>query len=379
MTKKYPGIKRSTRRLVYGFLRQQPQATRNDVAAALTLSIPTVSKYLAHLTETGLAEEKSKLTPGEVGGRAPSTYAAIADARIAIGVSITRRSITTVAVNLHGTLLASHRFPMAFERSDKHAKAVGEQVRKLISEAEIEEEALLGIGIAMPGLVDPATETVVYGRVIDNEGFTAEHFRPHLPADAVILHDSYAGGLAEAWAWGNLDNAFHISLNESVGGAVIFRNEVFRLEDGYPGEVGHITVDPGGERCYCGMTGCVETVCSSTKLLDAGVTTMEEFFAILERDTKAAKAWDTYTDFLAITIRNVRALFGGEVILGGEVGAHMGSYLRDVWVKVEDMALFGEHVKDYIKLSKQERHPVAAGAALHFIQEFLQDPGPQED
>lgn len=376
MTKKYPGIKRATRQEVYGFLRNQQHATRNDIAGALGLSIPTVSKYLGHLTNTGLAVEKSKLTPGEEGGRAPSTYASVPNARIAIGVSITRRSVTSVAVNLQGEVLEGHRISLPFERSDAHARKVGDEVAALIEKARIPQEVLLGIGIAMPGLVDPATGTVVYGRVVDNEGFTSDHYSPYLPVNAHIIHDSYAGALAESWAWGSLQNAFHISLNESVGGAIIYQNEVFRQEGGYPGEVGHVTAVPDGEECYCGQRGCVETVCTSTKLTSKDCPSVEEFFARLDANSEGNAAWKTYTEYLAQTIRNVRALFGGLVILGGEVGSAMGKHISDVHSKIDERTLFGELAADYVKLSKQGRHPVAAGAALHFIQEFLQDPGP---
>jgi glucokinase len=49
-----------------------------------------------------------------------------------------------------------------------------------------------------------------------------------------------------------------ITLGTGVGGGVISDGRVIRGAAGYGGEVGHITVDPGGPRCRCGNRGCLE-------------------------------------------------------------------------------------------------------------------------
>lgn len=361
---------------MYDYLRRHSHSTRADISTALGLSIPTVSKYLTHLIETGLAEQKTKLRPGEDGGRAPAAYASVPDARIALGVSVTKRHITAVATNLNGDTVHSVRVRHPYSRTDEHARYVGKLCSDLVATCDIDPAHLLGIGIAMPGLVDRASNAVVYGRVIDNEGMTSAHFQRFLDAKATILHDSYAAGLAESWRWDHLNNAFYITLSGSVGGAVIFNNEIFTVNGGYPGEIGHLLLVPNGTRCYCGRYGCMDTVCNTSVLIGDTEDSIEQFFAELSTNLRFQSRWQSYTDHLARAIHSVRALFGGTIILGGEVGTFIGDHLGDVLSKVDQLALFGERAHDYVVPARQKNNSVATGAALSHIQKFLKDPGP---
>jgi len=58
----------------------------------------------------------------------------------------------------------------------------------------------------------------------------------------------------------------YIVVGTGVGAAVIMDGQVRRGPHNSAGEVGHITIDPAGDRCLCGSVGCVETFCSGPSL-----------------------------------------------------------------------------------------------------------------
>ena len=66
-----------------------------------------------------------------------------------------------------------------------------------------------------------------------------------------------------------LRDFIYISGELGVGAGIIVGGELFRGARGFGGELGHVTVDPGGDVCACGNRGCVETRVALGALLRA--------------------------------------------------------------------------------------------------------------
>ncbi len=53
-----------------------------------------------------------------------------------------------------------------------------------------------------------------------------------------------------------------MTLSTGIGGGIITGNgSVYRGADSYAGEIGHLTIRPGGPECLCGARGCFERLC----------------------------------------------------------------------------------------------------------------------
>lgn len=59
-------------------------------------------------------------------------------------------------------------------------------------------------------------------------------------------------------------NLVGLTLGTGVGGAIVLEGALWRGERGMAGELGHMTVDPGGPRCNCGNHGCLECYASAS-------------------------------------------------------------------------------------------------------------------
>lgn len=67
-----------------------------------------------------------------------------------------------------------------------------------------------------------------------------------------------------------LTDFLYVSGEIGVGAGIILDGELFRGARGWAGEIGHVTVEPGGALCRCGALGCLETVAGLEALQRTG-------------------------------------------------------------------------------------------------------------
>lgn len=365
-------IKTHNRREIYKFIREQDSASKQDLVIGLKLSLPTVTQNLQYLEEQGLIDTSQKIK--YTGGRNATAYTYIKTAKTAIGVYITPNHINAVAVDLSGNVVAKHRKRMKFNLQDEqYLKNIGTVVEEVKKNADIADRELLGVGIAVPSLVSDDGEKVTYGLTMNFSGATKAEIARYIPYPSRMFHDSFVAGYAEVWSDERIQNAFYISLNNSVGGAVVIEKEIYPGDNNKSGELGHMIVDPTSKkRCYCGRYGCFDTLCNAGVLDQYTDGNLEEFFYLLKSgDKTAAKLWDEYMDHLALAIHNIRMLFNSTVILGGYVGAYIEEHMPELCQRVDKWNAFGDRAQDYLIPCKYKVEATAAGAGIIFIDEFI--------
>ena len=79
----------------------------------------------------------------------------------------------------------------------------------------------------------------------------------------VMDNDANAGALGEALygAGRGCRPLFYLTLSTGIGGGLVSNDTVYRGADSYAGEIGHLTIRPGGPECLCGSRGCLERMC----------------------------------------------------------------------------------------------------------------------
>lgn len=80
---------------------------------------------------------------------------------------------------------------------------------------------------------------------------------------AVMDNDANVGALGEAvyGAGKGFSPLFYMTLSTGIGGGLVADGGIYRGADSYAGEIGHLTVRPGGPECLCGARGCLERMC----------------------------------------------------------------------------------------------------------------------
>ena len=362
-------IKRRNRSNIYRVILETPGISRQEIARALDLSLPTVLNNLTDLTEEGLVQKVGAL--GDTGGRKAYTYGIVPDARTAVGFDITRHHITAVLIDLNGEIMSRIRIRMDFQRTDEYMRRLGEIVGSLIAEAGVKKESVLGVGFGVPGLITEDNQKVFYGKILDFDDVTLGEFSRYISFDGALFNDADAAAYAEFHSHPDLENAFYVMLSNNVGGALIMNGQVWRGRNLCAAEIGHITLDPDGPRCYCGQKGCMDIYCAAT-VLDSGYDdSLEKFFGHLRQgEEKAVSIWNEYLDHLAKAINVLRLLLDCPIILGGYVGAYMNDYIEDLRERAEKLYSFQSPASEVL-CCQCRKEAIAAGAALRFITDYI--------
>uniref|UniRef100_UPI00061B14CA ROK family protein n=1 Tax=Mycobacterium sp. UM_Kg27 TaxID=1545693 RepID=UPI00061B14CA len=129
-------------------------------------------------------------------------------------------------------------------------------------------------------------------------------------------------------------------VSTGVGGGLVVDGAPLHGRTGNAGHVGHVVVDPDGERCRCGGRGCVETIASGPSMVrwalangwtpQASPADAKALAAAADAgDPVALRAFRRGTDALAVMITSVAAVCDLDlVVIGGGV-ARSGPLLFD--------------------------------------------------
>ncbi|NRB49622.1 MAG: ROK family protein [Saprospiraceae bacterium] len=127
----------------------------------------------------------------------------------------------------------------------------------------------IGIGLGAPscdeqaGVLEKAANFPFADRVP-----ILQFFQDHFGLPVYLTKDGNAATLGEAryGAGQYLENFVLITLGTGIGGGLFLNGQLVKGHNGWAGEFGHITVEPGGRACGCGRRGCLETYASATGL-----------------------------------------------------------------------------------------------------------------
>ena len=352
---------------IFSFFLNNQFVTKQDLASGLNLTLPTITKNIDYLSELGLIEISG--SRGQTGGRRAVTYSLCSDAKVALGLDITKHHVSCVVVDLNGKIVSFKRNRLVFEYTDSYFRKVWEILQKFIADSNIENEKILGVGIGIPALVKSDTRSIFYSRIMGFGEDTYDMFSRYIPYDIAMFNDAKAACFAEKWVNKDLQNTFYIMLSNNVGGAMIINGQVYSGNDFRAAEVGHITLVPQGRQCYCGQYGCVDPYLAATNLSQDDLA---GYFSNLEttKDEKVLDNWDRYLNYTASTINHVRVLLDCDVILGGYVGAYLEPYIDEIRKRILKISTFDTD-SDFVKLCSYKNESIAAGAALHFISQFI--------
>ena len=362
-------IRKNNRKMIYDYIYSHSKVSQNDIVSALRLSRPTVTANISELEEDGMICRDGQQDSDQIGRKA-IVYSVVPDYRIAIGVELTGRHVKIINVDLHGRKIDRVVHKVKYENNDTYYSKVCDLIMDFTGSRGITPDQVIGMGIAMQGLVSPDGNTVIYGEIMKCTGLSIDVFRERLPYKCTFIHDPEGAALSELWVSPELISAIYLSLSEHLGGALILDRNVVRGKSGHSATFEHIQFDPHGTKCYCGKTGCFETVLSMHALI--GEENEEKFFSMARKaDTPESEKWGSYLNILGSLIGAVHLVNDVDFILGG----HLAPYFTEEDLRVlYDVVRKGcpfEEPDDFIHISKMPSHNINVGAALPFIKEFL--------
>jgi len=260
----------------------------------------------------------------------------------------------TIALDLGGTrikigviegnaILASSMIE-AFSTNGLRARlaSIEEAVFELLRSYRIALNDIAGIGISVPGIVDPRQKTVlsVNQKYFDSVGFDFRGWAHEKFGLPIYLENDARAALVGEWKYGagqGCDNLVMVTLGTGVGGATIIEGKLLHGKHHQAGCLGgHFTINFVGQLCNCGNIGCVETEASSWSLPQQAMSDAEFPASLLakngtidyERLFAAAKRNDALADKLvhnsllawgSCVVNLIHAYDPETVIIGGGI------------------------------------------------------------
>ena len=170
-------------------------------------------------------------------------------------------------VDARGNIVATTAIKtQAYPDFDDYVKASVDALMPIIDTVGgIEKIKALGIGAPngnyYNGTIEYAANLVWQGVVP-----IAKKFEEALGIPVIVTNDANAAAVGE-FTYGvarGMKNFIMITLGTGVRSGIYINGQLVLGCDGLAGELGHLTVIPGGRTCGCGRKGCLETYCSAT-------------------------------------------------------------------------------------------------------------------
>jgi len=187
-----------------------------------------------------------------------------------IGLDLGGTNIAAAVVDAAGGVQHRHTRPTEADLGpDRVIDNLVKVSRELLDQAGLDADAIAGVGIGAPGLID--FHAGVIKDATNLPGFQGvpicDRLSEQLNLPVHLDNDANAAALGEFWAGAakspDIRNMVMVTLGTGVGGGAVVEGQVVRGSFGMGMEVGHMIVYPNGERFERNSPGALETYASA--------------------------------------------------------------------------------------------------------------------
>lgn len=288
--------------------------------------------------------------------------------RLGLDIGGTKLAVGVVAnVPENGWTVVARRRLLTAEAGvgERLLQRMAEAAEEACGEADVRTEELEGVGLALPGPVDPRTQSLLTAPSLPElAGFpVVSFFERRWGRRARADNDANAAALGEALhgAGVGAEVVCYFTVSTGIGGGVVIGGRVYRGAGGQASEFGHLKLRSDGPPCSCGDRGCLEALASGTAIgrraraaALAGVgplrvlaladpaapTAAQTASAARQGDPLARTVWDEAMADLGAGVATVINLFNPDaVVLGGGVSRSADLLLPEVRKVVAERAM----------------------------------------
>ncbi|MFV0428739.1 MAG: ROK family protein [Arachnia sp.] len=230
----------ATRGRVLDVVREQGQVSRVELAQATGLTQATISTVVRTLLDEGLLTESGARE--FTGGKPRIKLTLNPRARCALGVQLAADWITVCIVDAAGAIIARTRVRGAGDEApETSVTRIATTLERLMSLADISRNILVGLGLAVPGVVN--LELGQIQRSLSLPQFDAYPIRDALASatglDVSLENNGTAAAIGESWNRGARDSQAQctVYMGASIGAGLILAGRVYRGSSGNVGAI----------------------------------------------------------------------------------------------------------------------------------------------
>ena len=254
-----------TRRAVLDLIRGSQGVSRADLARRSGLTEATISRIVHDLQADGVVRPIGRAA--STGGKRPTLIAVDHTSTYALGVGLDSFSCVVVLCSLDGAVVARRQvlLPAAHAPPAQILDRAAEVISGLLADHGLDPHTVTGIGLASAGRLHGTRGWSESSAISDPwERFDAGPYLSHRTALPVTVeNDANCAALGTFWTSGQPPRSvLTIYMAYGIGAGIVLHGQLYRGASGNAGEIGHRSVQPGGETCWCGSRGCLEAVAS---------------------------------------------------------------------------------------------------------------------
>lgn len=192
---------------------------------------------------------------------------------VALGVDVGGTALKFGLFDRQGTKIATGKRPTP-RKTDAASilQAIADGCEELIQEAGMSHEGVAGVGLGIPGRVDPNSGMALNCpnlKPLDGVNVVLG-LEQRLEIRVFLANDAFCATLGELryGAGRDVENLLLLTLGTGIGGGVALNNRAVRGPRQLMGEMGHMTIVPGGRRCECGNFGCLEAMAAKEAMIE---------------------------------------------------------------------------------------------------------------
>ena len=381
-------------------LHQNGPLSRAQLAAITDLNKSTISSLVEDLIDRDLVVEYGIDASGI--GRPATLLNLNPRAGSIIGVEIGVDFISVILTSLTGQILWQHCDD--FDSKYRQVETIS-RVFQIIDEAcEVAQERgerLLGMGLALPGMVNVEEGILAFSPNLQWSDVTlGEIFTKYTGLPVFIDNDANAAAMGEH-LFGVARQAKHFLFiidGVGVGGGLFLNGDLYRGANGLAGEIGHTSMYvEQASPCRCGNNGCWENLANQSSLYERirrrlevgrtssirGILANRNSPLTLSIITQAAKAGDYEAlealretgSALGMGVANLINIFNPEmVVIGGSMSAASEFIIPSVQMIVEKRSLANIRKHTQILGSAFGTDASVVGAAALVVQAIYLNP-----
>jgi glucokinase len=247
---------------------------------------------------------------------------------------------------------------------DELLSTITRAIHTALKEANATPQQIQSIGLGVPGQVDPTTGIVKLAVNLTLQTFPlGPAISARFKAPTFLENDvrtAAIGAFEHLRQTEPVQSLAYVSIGTGIAAGVILNGRLHRGHNGMAGEIGHMTVEPDGHLCNCGLHGCLETIVAGPAIIrqmnatdpQANIQSAGDVYEAAAQGNPAAQRvvqrvsqhLSQAIQWLIMTYDVEKVMLGGGVTRSGE--AFLAPILRELAALRQQSALAAELLHD---------------------------------
>jgi glucokinase-like ROK family protein len=265
---------------ILNIIRERGHISRAEISKLSGISAPSVTRIVDGLiNDEGLVQEigigKSS------GGRRPTLVEFSGQDNFVIGIDLGSTHINGVLANLNAETINEIRYDTHIEEGfDQIINRVADIICGLMQHPSVKNKKVLGVGIAVPGLVNRSDNIIELSPDLHWEYVDlVKNLRNKCDLPLKLDNVTRVMALGELWYGVGRDVKYFcvVNIGYGIGAGIVIDGKPLYGPYGMAGEFGHMTMEKDSEIiCACGNYGCLEALASGHAIAARAIAQVEK-------------------------------------------------------------------------------------------------------